>query len=129
MLAQTTVSVLIQGPTHRIALQSIGKDGRQAGDLPTIWGADGFVGYTDPAAAVAEVEEGVYQVNTSWIDAAGDGQELRHAVIPEVKVTRDMTVTLDARDTVPVEIRTPRPAEQRGILSYQTYRERSGAGG
>ncbi|MFH9579586.1 hypothetical protein ACH4MO_16480 [Streptomyces globisporus] len=59
MLAQTTVSVLIQGPTHRIALKSIGKDGRQAGDLPTIWGADGFVGYTDPAAAVAEVEEGV----------------------------------------------------------------------
>ncbi|MFF8794033.1 hypothetical protein [Streptomyces globisporus] len=129
MLAQTTVSVLIQGPTHRIALKSIGKDGRQAGDLPTIWGADGFVGYTDPAAAVAEVEEGIYQVNTSWIDAAGDGQELRHTVIPEVKVTRDMTVTLDARDTVPVEIRTPRPAEQRGILSYQTYRERSGAGG
>ncbi|MFH9211979.1 S8 family serine peptidase [Streptomyces globisporus] len=38
VLAQTTVSVLIPGPTHRIALQSIGKDGRQAGDLPTIWG-------------------------------------------------------------------------------------------
>ncbi|MFF2225279.1 S8 family serine peptidase [Streptomyces globisporus] len=128
VLTQTTVSALVQGPTHRITLKSIDKDGRPSGDLPTIWGADGFVGYTDPAAAVAEVEESVYQVNTSWIDAADDGQELRHAVIPEVKVTRDMTVTLDARDTVPVEIRTPRPAEQRGILSYQTYREIEGRG-
>ncbi|MFD4127998.1 hypothetical protein [Streptomyces globisporus] len=28
---------------------------------PPSGGADGFVGYTDPAAAVAEVEEGVYR--------------------------------------------------------------------
>ncbi|MFF4693785.1 hypothetical protein [Streptomyces sp. NPDC001307] len=47
-------------------------------------------------------------------------------VLPEVKVTKDMTVTLDARKTVPVDIRTPRPAEQRGVLSYQTYREIDG---
>ncbi|MGW8983317.1 S8 family serine peptidase [Streptomyces parvus] len=127
-LARTTVSLIVKGPTHRITLKSIDKDGKRVSDLPTIWGADGFVGYTDPTAATTEVEEGVYQVNTSWIDPAGDGEELRHAVVPEVKVTKDMTVTLDARTTVPVEIRTPRPAEQRGILSYQTYREIGGRG-
>ncbi|GAA2598110.1 MULTISPECIES: S8 family peptidase [Streptomyces] len=124
--AHTTVSLVVHGPTHRITVKTIDKDGRQVADLPTIWGAEGFVGYTDPAAAVAEVEEGVYQLNTSWTTSAGDGQELRHVVLPEVRVTKDMTVTLDARRTVPVEIRTPRPAEQRGILSYQTYREIGG---
>jgi hypothetical protein len=75
---------------------------------------------------VAEVEEGTYQVDNTWLDTAADGQELRDVVLPEVKVTKDMTVTLDARKTVPVDIRTPRPAEQRGVLSYQTYREIDG---
>ncbi|WP_217167928.1 S8 family serine peptidase [Streptomyces sp. AC512_CC834] len=124
--AHTTLSLVVHGPTHRITVKTIDKDGKQVHDLPTIWGAEGFVGYTDPAAAVAEVEEGVYQLNTSWTTSADDGQELRHVVLPEVKVTKDMTVTLDARKTVPVEIRTPRPAEQRGIMSYQTYREIGG---
>ncbi|MFJ4333456.1 MULTISPECIES: S8 family serine peptidase [unclassified Streptomyces] len=124
--AHTTLSLVVHGPTHRITVKTLDKDGNQVQDLPTIWGAEGFVGYTDPAAAVAEVEEGVYQLNTSWTTSAEDGQELRHVVLPEVKVTKDMTVTLDARKTVPVEIRTPRPAEQRGILSYQTYREIGG---
>ncbi|MEU1281254.1 S8 family serine peptidase [Streptomyces sp. NPDC005805] len=128
VLAHTTVSLVVHGPTHRITVRSIDKDGRQVNDLPTLWGADGFVGYTDPAAAVAEVEEGVYQISTSRLDSSGDGQELRHVVLPEVRVTRDMTVTLDARTAVPVEIRTPRPAEQRGILSYQTHREIGGRG-
>jgi subtilisin family serine protease len=124
--AHTTLSLVVHGPTHRITVRTIDRDGKQVHHLPTIWGAEGFVGYTDPDAAVAEVEEGVYQLNTSWTQSAADGQELRHVVLPEVKVTKDMTVTLDARRTVPVEIRTPRPAEQRGILSYQTYRELEG---
>ncbi|RDD85308.1 S8 family serine peptidase [Streptomyces parvulus] len=126
VVAHTTVSVVVHGPTHRITVRTLGKDGEQVRDLPTIWGAEGFVGYTDPATAVAEVEEGVYQLNTSWTDPADDGQELRHVVLPEVRVTKDMTVTLDSRTAVPVEIRTPRPAEQRGIVSYQTYREIEG---
>ncbi|WP_399894835.1 S8 family peptidase [Streptomyces sp. BBFR51] len=124
--AHTTLSLVVHGPTHRITVKTIDKDGKQVHDLPTIWGAEGFVGYTDSAAAVAEVEEGVYQLNTSWTTSADDGQELRHVVLPEVKVTKDMTVTLDARKTVPVQIRTPQPAEQRGIMSYQTYREIGG---
>ncbi|MFJ9623295.1 S8 family serine peptidase [Streptomyces sp. NPDC101181] len=123
---RTTVSAVVRGPQHRITVRSIGKDGLPGDQLPTLWGAEGFVGYTDLEAGVAEVEEGVYQVNASWLDTARDGQELRHVVLPEVRVTKDMTVTLDARTAVPVEIRTPRPAEQRGILSYQTYREIEG---
>ncbi|WP_328498430.1 S8 family serine peptidase [Streptomyces sp. NBC_00414] len=126
----TTVSLAVQGPTHRLSVRTIDLKGRQIEALPTIWGADGFVGYTDPGTgtepAVAEVEEGTYQLDYSSLDNASDGQELRHVVLPEVKVTKDMAVTLDARRTTLVDIRTPEPAEQRGILSYQTYRKIDG---
>ncbi|MFD4611820.1 S8 family serine peptidase [Streptomyces sp. NPDC058440] len=122
----TILSLVVHGPTHRLTVKTYGKDGKLAAGLPSIWGPDGFVSYTDPASVVVEVEEGVYQLENSWLDQADDGEELRHVVLPEVRVIKDMTVTLDARTTVPVDIRTPRPAEQRGALSFQTYRELDG---
>ncbi|MFC9959968.1 S8 family serine peptidase [Streptomyces nigra] len=122
----TTVSLAVQGPTHRLTVRTIDLSGRQVEALPNIWGPDGFVGYTSTEPAVAEVEEGTYQLDYSTLDNASDGQELRQVVLPEVQVTKDMTVTLDVRKTTLVDIRTPRPAEQRGILSYQTYREIDG---
>ncbi|MFJ4834961.1 S8 family peptidase [Streptomyces sp. NPDC088747] len=126
----TTLSLAVQGPTHRLTVKTIDHQGKRIEALPTIWGADGFVGYTDTGSAtvpaVAEVEEGTYQLDYSSLDRADDGQELRHVVVPEVKVTKDMSITLDARRTTLVDIRTPRPAEQRGILSYQTYRQIDG---
>ncbi|MFC3572674.1 S8 family serine peptidase [Streptomyces yaanensis] len=122
----TTLSLVVHSPTRTITLKTYDKDGKRVQALPTIWGADGFVGYPDPNQAVTEVEEGTYQVDYGSVDNASDGQELRQVVLPEVKVTKDMTVTLDARKTVPVQIRTPKPAEQRGILSYQTYRKLDG---
>ncbi|MFF2641240.1 S8 family serine peptidase [Streptomyces niveus] len=124
----TTLSLIVQGPTHKLTVNTVDHKGNRVQSLPTIWGAKGFVGYTGTDPAVAEVEEGTYQVNTSSLDMASDGEELRHVVLPEVKVTKDMTVTLDARRTTLVDIRTPRPAEQRGILSYQTYRKIDGKG-
>ncbi|GGJ49169.1 peptidase [Streptomyces brasiliensis] len=122
----TTLSLVVHGPVHRLTVRTYDKDGNRIQALPTIWGPDGFVGYTDADAAVAEVEEGTYQLNETFLDTASDGQELREVVLPEVKVTKDTTVTLDARATRQVQIRTPEPAEQRGILSYQTYRELDG---
>ncbi|MFE6026590.1 S8 family peptidase [Streptomyces niveus] len=124
----TTLSLIVQGPTHKLTVNTVDHKGNRVQSLPTIWGAKGFVGYTGTDPAVAEVEEGTYQVNQSFLDTASDGEELRHVVLPEVKVTKDMTVTLDARRTTLVDIRTPRPAEQRGILSYQTYRKIDGQG-
>nr|WP_310591957.1 S8 family serine peptidase [Streptomyces canus] len=122
----TTVSLAVQGPTHRLTVKTVDLTGKQVEALPTLWGTDGFVGYTSTDPAVAEVEEGTYQLDYSSLDPAADGQELRHVVLPEVKVTKDMSVTLDLRKTTLVDIRTPRPAEQRGILSYQTYRKIDG---
>ncbi|MFD8827850.1 S8 family peptidase [Streptomyces sp. NPDC059605] len=124
----TTASLSVHGPKHRITVKVIDHEGKPVSELPTIWGADGFESYLSTKPAVAEVEEGTYQLNYSSLDNAEDGQELREIVLPEVKVTKDMTVTLDARRTTRVEIRTPRPAEQRDIVSYQTYRQLDGHG-
>ncbi|MEV7684194.1 S8 family serine peptidase [Streptomyces sp. NPDC088341] len=122
----TTVSFVVDGPVHRLTVDTVDVHGDRIEALPTIWGPDGFVDYTSLSPAVAEVEEGTYQLSHASIGEAEDGQELRQVVLPEVKVTKDMTVTLDERRTTPVEIRTPRPAEQRGIVSYQTYRQIDG---
>ncbi|WP_030355389.1 S8 family peptidase [Streptomyces scopuliridis] len=124
----TTLSLVVQGPIHKLTVNTYDLDGKRVQALPTIWGANGFVEYTSADPAVAEVEEGTYQLDYSTLDTAQDGEELRHVVLPEVKVTKDMAVTLDARRTTLVDIRTPRPAEQRGILSYQTYRKIDGHG-
>ncbi|MEU6548056.1 S8 family serine peptidase [Streptomyces sp. NPDC046859] len=124
----TTVGLTVQGPTHRLTVRTVDLSGHRVEALPTIWGPDGFVGYTGTDPAVAEVEEGTYQLDYSTLETVAGGQELRHVVLPEVKVTKDMTATLDVRRTTLVDIRTPRPAEQRGILSYQTYRKIDGRG-
>lgn len=126
VVAHTTVSFVVHGPIHRLTVTSLDKDGHPDGGLPTIWGPDGFVDYISTDPAVAEVEEGTYQLSSSSVDEGTDGQELRNIVLPEVKVTKDMGVTLDARKTTQVQIRTPEPAEQRGAPSYQTYRQIDG---
>ncbi|MGP4012958.1 S8 family serine peptidase [Streptomyces sp. 4N124] len=122
----TTLSLIVRGPVHRLTVRTYDEQGHRIPAQPIIWGPSGFVTYTGPDQGVAEVEEGTYQVSHTFLGTAKHGQELREVVLPEVRVTKDTTVTVDARSTVPVQIRTPRPAEQRGILSYQTYRELDG---
>ncbi|MCW8383702.1 S8 family peptidase [Streptomyces justiciae] len=122
----TTLCLIVHGPIHRLTVRTYDEHGTRVPAQPLIWGPAGFVPYSDPEHGIAEVEEGTYQVSHSSLSTAEDGQELREVVLPEVNVTKDTTVTVDARKTVPVEIRTPRPAEQRGVLSYQTYRELDG---
>ncbi|GAA2921342.1 S8 family serine peptidase [Streptomyces erythrogriseus] len=122
----TTVSLVVRGPVHRLKVVSYDNDGNRVDSLPMIWGAEGFVGYTDRDNAVAEVEEGTYQLTSGGIERTDRGEVLRQVVLPEIKVTKDTTVVVDPRRTVKVEIRTPEPAEQSGVLSYQTYRKIDG---
>ncbi len=122
----TTLSLVVRGPVHRLKVVSYDNDGNRVDALPMIWGAEGFVGYTDRDNAVAEVEEGTYQLTSGSIERVDGEEVLRQVVLPDIKVIKDTTVVVDPRRTVKVEIRTPRPAEQRGVLSYQTYRKIDG---
>ncbi|MGW2934458.1 S8 family serine peptidase [Streptomyces sp. NPDC001156] len=127
VLAHTTVSLVVHAPLHRLTVVYRNRAGQIVpGALPTIWGPDGFVQYTDRAAGVAVVEEGTYNVNAGFYDRADDGEEEGQIVNPEVKVTKDTTVTLNAAEATEVKIRTPRPAEQHGVLSTTFYRQIDG---
>lgn len=64
----TTLSLGVRGPVHRLKVVSYDNDGNRVDNLPMIWGAAGFVGYTDRENAVAEVEEGTYQVTSGGIE-------------------------------------------------------------
>ncbi|MFJ5214149.1 S8 family peptidase [Streptomyces sp. NPDC088354] len=129
VVAHTTLSLVVHAPLHRLTVISRDRAGKVLpGWLPTIWGQDGFVSYTSADPAVAVVEEGTYQADFSSLDNAADGQELVEVINPQVKVTKDTTVTLDASKVTPVQIRTPKPAEQHGVISYQTYRKIEGHG-
>ncbi|MET9111304.1 S8 family peptidase [Streptomyces zhihengii] len=126
-MAHTTVSLPVRGRMHE--LKVVVRD-RNGGVLPgaqaNIWGAEGLVSYTDPDAAVAVVEEGTYFLHATYQYGGEDGEEVRELFTPEVRVTKDMTVTMSAADVTEVEIRTPRPSEQRGILNVNWYRQLDG---
>ncbi|MGW1887186.1 S8 family serine peptidase [Streptomyces sp. NPDC001970] len=128
VLAHTTVSLVVHAPQHRLTVVYRDRDGKVVpGWLPTIWGPDGVEGYTDLDAGVAVVEEGTYYVSTSFNDTADDGVgEIGNVVVPEVKVTKDTTVTLNAAEATEVKIRTPRPAERYGQLIPMYYRQIDG---
>ncbi|MET8801220.1 S8 family peptidase [Streptomyces sp. NPDC004546] len=129
VLAHTTVSLVVHAPQHRLTVVYRDRNGKIVpGSLPTIWGPDGFVNYTDRDAGVAVVEEGTYNINSGFYDRTDDGEEAGQIVDPEVKVTKDMTVTLNAAEVTQVKIRTPRPAEQHGVLSTMFYRQIDGHG-
>ncbi|MET9822759.1 S8 family serine peptidase [Streptomyces sp. NPDC006349] len=127
-VVHTTLSLRVRGPVHRLRVVSYDLEGRPVHKLPVIQGAEGYVPYTDMENGVAEVEEGTYQVSDFTTDQTGEHDTIHHVVLPQVEVTKDTTVVLDPRRTTKVDIRTPRPAEQRGVLSYQTHREIDGRG-
>ncbi|MFD4350168.1 S8 family serine peptidase [Streptomyces coelicoflavus] len=127
-VVHTTLSLRVRGPVHKLRVVFRDIEGRPVHNFPVIQGAEGYVPYTDWENGVAEVEEGTYQVFGLITDQRGSEDGLYHVVLPQVEVTEDATVVLDARRTTKVEIRTPRPAEQRGALSYQTHREIDGHG-
>ncbi|MGW2939135.1 S8 family serine peptidase [Streptomyces sp. NPDC001156] len=130
VLAHTTLSLVVHTPLHRLTVVYRNRAGQIVpGALPTIWGPDGFVNYTDPDAGVAVVEEGTYYVSSRFYErTAQGGTNVGRVVVPEVKVTKDMTVTVNAADLTEVKIHTPRPAEQRGVFTTSYYRRIDGHG-
>ncbi|MET8996436.1 S8 family serine peptidase [Amycolatopsis sp. NPDC004169] len=69
-----------------------------------------------------ELGDGVYYL-TAEVDGTRDGLTVSQVVLPELRISSDTTVVLDARKAVKVDIQTPQPSEQAGIWSYYTYRE------
>ncbi|WP_410623361.1 S8 family serine peptidase [Amycolatopsis sp. cmx-8-4] len=69
-----------------------------------------------------ELGDGVYYL-TAQVNGVPSSDYVYQVVQPEIRITGDTTIVLDARKAVKVQIETPKPSEQAGIWSYYTYRE------
>ncbi|GAB4051195.1 S8 family serine peptidase [Catellatospora paridis] len=123
---RTAVGVTMTGPRHKVTLRALdpagnpgtapvvmlhGEDSR-SDTLTWLVGNDGTV----------EVEEGTYLLQGLIEHGAPLDEQVTLVTDPELKVTRDMTVLLDARKGTPIRVETPKPAEQQAILSYYVHR-------
>ncbi|MBE8517051.1 S8 family serine peptidase [Amycolatopsis sp. H6(2020)] len=113
-------------PKHKVTLTALDLQGKPAVapwllmygedyrfDVNTWLAGDGLT---------VELGAGVYYL-TAQVNGTEDGLTAFQVVQPEIRVTGDTAIVLDARKAVKVEIQTPQPSEQAGIWSYYTYRE------
>lgn len=127
-VVRTVVAVTVVGPKHEVTIRAVDDEGEPAGS-PTValHGADrrtdSFVWLPDGAERTLEVEEGTYMLQALIPDRTPAFEQYHLITNPELSITGDTELVLDARETEPVRIETPRPTEQRAILSYYVHRE------
>ncbi len=127
-VVHTSLGAHKEAPTHKVTLTGIGPDGAPATVNPVVlYGADSrydTVGHVPAGGSVTvTVAEGTHYLNA--VIASGRAPDEQDSVItdPQLTVDRDMTVVLDARKAKRLQIKTPKPAVQKGILSFYTHRE------
>jgi subtilisin family serine protease len=127
-VAHTTLGLTRRGKTHKIHFTGVERDG-SAARVPFIalYGAaarDDAYGYIlkENEGWTVEVPEGTYHTQAIIGETADELPVDTLVVIPELQVTADTEVVLDARTAVPVEIRTSQPVMQEGISTYFTHR-------
>jgi hypothetical protein len=113
-------------PTHRVTFTGLDRAGHPAevtsllifGDDPsddTVTDAPAGTGRT------LDLPTGRYLVQGQIREK--DRQRTSLVVLPQLRVDQDRRLVLDARRATEVEIRTPRPADPVGGLSYRVYRD------
>ncbi|MGW1888569.1 S8 family serine peptidase, partial [Streptomyces sp. NPDC001970] len=123
----TTVSLWVRSPMHKLTIESYSRTGDPMyWDLWQVFGGDTDVRFIGWDPVVFEVEEGTYQVTGAIGEQTATGARIIQAVEPEVKVTKDTTVTLDARQAKLMRVQTPKPAVRRNDLKYWLYRKIDG---
>ncbi|MGH3683343.1 MAG: peptidase S8, partial [Natronosporangium sp.] len=127
-VARTTVSGTLAGPTHTVTFRAVAADGSPTGmDLVMLRGldrrTDQIDGWVGEQGTTFQVEEGTYHLTVLVMDFDRQFEQSHLLTDPEFEITGEQDeVVLDVGDTVPVEIETPKPSEQRAIFSYYTHR-------
>ena len=129
VLTTTAVGVTLDGPRHRVTFKAVNRAGRPT-NVPVIMlhgnnPRSDYLGYMlDGVSPDAVVEEGTYLLD-SLIEDGGPPEQTTLITNPEVKITKDVQIVLDARTGTPIRIETPKPSEQQSILSYYVHRKTS----
>ncbi|MGP3936800.1 S8 family serine peptidase [Nonomuraea sp. KM88] len=126
--AHTTLALTRRGKIHKVHFTGVERDGSPARvPLITMYGAaarDDALGYIlrEQEGWTAEVPEGTYHMQ-AIMGETNDELPVDSLVLnPELPVTSDMEIVLDARTAVPIEIRTSQEVMQEGISTYFTHR-------
>jgi subtilisin family serine protease len=124
---RTAVAVTLDGPRHTVTFRAVDRSGAPVGvPVVALHGEDSrfdALGWLSPGGTfTAEVAEGPYLLHALIEDGAPLDEQATLITNPELRVTRDLEVLLDARTGTPIRIETPRPAEQQAVLSYYVHR-------
>ncbi|TWD80663.1 subtilisin family serine protease [Kribbella amoyensis] len=125
---RTAVGALRAGPKHKVTLRAVDLDGQPTGvPVVSLYGdnsrSDSLAWIPDGQSFTAEVEEGNYLLH-SIVDSGGaQDEKVSLFTDPNVMVTKDTEIVIDARKAAPITIHTPKPSEQQAILSYYVHRQ------
>ncbi|RJL34513.1 S8 family peptidase [Bailinhaonella thermotolerans] len=131
----TPVGLVLAPPTARLTVRTLGRDGEPAQpvlqdviDVKDDLGRVTEAGVAGEGVTVFQVPLGVYSVTqwAGWSD--GDSRfNLATLIDPEVTVTGDTEITLDAREARRISFTTPRPAGPIDVDGHvQTLRTTAG---
>jgi subtilisin family serine protease len=126
---RTAVSATLDGPQHTVTLKAVDRAGRPSPvQVIVLFGEDRRADHIDSIpwghdSVSLPVEEGTYALNALIQDGGVLDEQVTFITDPELAVTGDVEILLDARTGTPIRIETPRPAEQQAILSYYDHRE------
>jgi subtilisin family serine protease len=128
VLVRTAVGATLDPPIHKVTFRAVDRHGQKV-SVPVIllFGDEqrkdrsGYVMPWDDGTTI-EVYEGAYVMNALIEDGAPLDEQATFITNPELRVTGDVEILLDARTGTPIRIETPRPAEQQTVLSYYERR-------
>jgi subtilisin family serine protease len=127
VVARTTLATTLAGPTHSVTFRARDAHGGAAGaDVLMLHGddrrVDRYAWIWHGQETTLDVEEGTYLLHALVPDLDPQFEQATLITDPELEITGDTEVVLDAGTAVPVRIETPKPAEQRTIFSYNVHR-------
>lgn len=126
--AVTAIGALRAAPKHKVTIRAVGRDGEPT-SVP-VWSLYGDTARADLAgwlfhgeAYTGEISEGTFLLHA--LIEEGDAQRDMVSLVtdPNITITGDTEILIDARKAVPITIETPKPAEQQAVLSHYVHRE------
>ncbi|TDW18235.1 S8 family serine peptidase [Kribbella kalugense] len=127
VVTHTAVGALRSGPKHKVTLRAVGLDGQPTGvPVISLYGdnsrSDVLAWIPNGGTYTAEVEEGTYLLHSLVENSDPQDEQASLFTDPNVVVSKDTEIVIDARKAVPITIETPKPSEQQAVLSYYVHR-------
>ncbi|KQZ67451.1 S8 family peptidase [Nocardioides sp. Root151] len=131
VVVHTTIGAVKAAPTHEVTFRAVGFDGESITATPVVLTGedprfDTLVHVWKDREVTVEVGEGDYFLSAMVTPDVDDENSGVAIIDPDLEVTGDMEVVLDARKATRVQVRTPLPTTPRGNLGYSAYRKIAG---